>query len=113
MFLQLSEQKTLRSGLSTSPPGMDLYDRATQSPNNDILKSKTNVKSYSLSLSQNSTIWKILAHASVKWGRVRGSLISLHREEKNYIDFLPLDVVSAKNLRAQNSVEIKEWMTEF
>lgn len=66
MFLQLSEQKTLRSGLSTPAPGMSLYDRATRSPNNDRLKSRTNVEPYSVSLSQNSTICKILAHASIK-----------------------------------------------
>lgn len=40
--------------------------------------------------------------------------VSLHQETKDSIDFLSLEVVNAKNgRRAQNSVEIKEWLIEL
>lgn len=39
--------------------------------------------------------------------------VSLHHEKKDYIDFLLLEVVNPKNVRAQKSVEMKEWMIEF
>lgn len=39
--------------------------------------------------------------------------VSPHQEKKDSIDFLPLGVVNAKNGRAQNSVEIKEWLIEL
>lgn len=39
--------------------------------------------------------------------------VSLHQEKKDYIDFLALELVNPKSIRAPKSVEIKEWMIEF
>lgn len=76
-----------------------------------MFKSRAIVKPYSLSLCQNITIWKTLAPASVKLGRVRGSLTS--QGKKDCIDFLSLEAVNAKYMKKLKSVEIEEWMVEF